>query len=210
MKELIKIQAALKAPKGQYNSFGGYAYRSCEDILEAVKPILAEQGCCLVISDEVVYSNVLESEYIVIAKNPIEIQSVRTHVKATATIINSEGVKVSVSAYARESAHKTGMDSAQLTGATSSYARKYALNGLFCIDDAKDADATNDHGKGNSTPEKPPLNKDGIKSADGRKYVKGFDSPQAALDKLAMTRTLDEVDRALVSDIWHAEREPKE
>ena len=129
MKILNKIQKELKAPKSQKNTFGNYNYRSCEDILEAVKPLLGE--AVLTISDEIV--NLGD----------------RFYVKATATI--SQGTEnVSVSAYARESLEKKGMDSAQITGATSSYARKYALNGLFCIDDTKDADNTNKHGKDES------------------------------------------------------------
>ena len=129
MQELQKIQAALKAPKGQYNSFGKYAYRSCEDILEAVKPLLAANGCTLTITDEIVAVN----EYI--------------FVKATATLKNSSGETEATSAFARHAIDKKGMDDSQVTGSASSYARKYALNGLFCIDDTKDADATNDHGK---------------------------------------------------------------
>ena len=129
MKTLNKIQKELKAPKGQKNTFGNYNYRSCEDILEAVKPLLGE--AVLTISDEIV--NLGD----------------RFYVKAIATI--SQGTEnVSVSAYARESLEKKGMDSSQITGATSSYARKYALNGLFCIDDTKDADNTNKHGKDES------------------------------------------------------------
>lgn len=119
MKQLIKIQRELKAPKGQRNNFGNYNYRNAEDILEAVKPLLGET--ILTISDEMV------------------MLGDRFYVKATATL--QEGEKtISVSAYARESLEKKGMDSAQVTGSTSSYARKYALNGLFCIDDTKDAD----------------------------------------------------------------------
>lgn len=132
MKELIMIQQGLKAPKGQYNSFGKYNYRSCEDILEAVKPLLEEQACVLIITDT------------------IEHVEGRFYVKATATVFNSEGKSVSVSAYAREQENKTGMDQAQLTGATSSYARKYALNGLFCIDDTKDADTMDNTNEGHS------------------------------------------------------------
>ena len=130
IKVLGKIQSALKAPKGQTNTFGKYKYRSCEDILEAVKPLLAEHGATLTISDEMV-----------------EVGG-RVYVKATAAIITPE-IKMweAVSAYAREAESKKGMDEAQITGSASSYARKYALNGLFCIDDTKDADATNDHGK---------------------------------------------------------------
>lgn len=122
-KKLMNIQLELKAPKGQYNCFGKYKYRSCEDILEAVKPVLAKHGCTLTISDG------------------IELIGDRFYVKATATLSDTDSDKsISVSAYARESQDKKGMDSSQVTGATSSYARKYALNGLFCIDDTKDAD----------------------------------------------------------------------
>lgn len=126
---LQKIQSELKAPKGQFNAFGKYKYRSCEDIVEALKPILETNQCALIINDEVV-----------------EVGS-RIYVKATATISNKDGVVGTASAYAREAEDKKGMDSAQVTGATSSYARKYALNGLLAIDDTKDADATNTHGK---------------------------------------------------------------
>jgi hypothetical protein len=127
MQELIKIQSELKAPKNQMNNFGGYKYRSCEDILKAVKPLLKDLKCYLNISDKVVAL------------------SDRFYVKATATLVNSAGVSVSATAYAREPLTKKGMDEAQITGATSSYARKYALNGLFSIDDTKDADANNKH-----------------------------------------------------------------
>lgn len=130
MKRIIEIQQKLKAPKNQYNSFGGYKYRSCEDILEGVKPLLAEFKLCLILKDDIVNVND------------------RYYVKATATIYDDEGKEiVSSSSMAREELSKKGMDSSQITGATSSYARKYALNGLFAIDDAKDADATNTHNK---------------------------------------------------------------
>lgn len=122
MKELIEIQSALKAPKGQYNSFGKYKYRSAEDILEAVKPLLYANVCQLTLTDEIV------------------LIGDRYYIKATAEIINNEGEKTAVSAYAREDEDKKGMDGSQITGTASSYARKYALNGLFCIDDTKDAD----------------------------------------------------------------------
>lgn len=123
---LNKIQCELKAPKTQMNKFGGYAYRSCEDILEAVKPLLQKYEAVLTIGDEI----------IAVAD--------RIYVKATATLKGKDG-EVSVSAYAREPASKKGSYESQITGAASSYARKYALNGLFAIDDAKDADATNTH-----------------------------------------------------------------
>ena len=125
MKELVSIQSELKAPKGQFNSFGKYKYRSCEDVLEALKPLLKENECFLNMSDEIV------------------LIGDRYYIKATATITNKSGTSLSVSAFAREEESKKGMDASQLTGATSSYARKYALNGLFAIDDNKDADATN-------------------------------------------------------------------
>lgn len=121
MNKLINIQKELKAPKGQLNKFGGYKYRSCEDILEAVKPLCAKEGVQLTVSDEIV----LIGE--------------RYYVKATASVTDGTET-VTVSAFAREEESKKGMDASQLTGATSSYARKYALNGLFCIDDTKDAD----------------------------------------------------------------------
>jgi hypothetical protein len=119
--KLSTIQKGLVAPKGQFNSFGKYKYRSCEDILEALKPLLGDS--VLTVSDEVVMIGT------------------RFYVKATATLTDGSGV-ASVSAYAREEEVKKGMDGAQVTGAASSYARKYALNGLFCIDDSKDADST--------------------------------------------------------------------
>ena len=122
MKELIDIQKRLKAPKGQFNSFGGYKYRSCEDILEAVKPLLHENGCTMTLSDTLV--NFAD----------------RFYVMATATIRNSAGESVEAHAYAREALTKKGMDDSQITGTASSYARKYALNGLFLIDDTKDAE----------------------------------------------------------------------
>ncbi len=128
MKELIEIQNELKAPKNQKNTFGKYMYRSAEDILESVKPLLKKYNCHLTISDEMV---ALRERY---------------YVKATATLAK-EGESISTTAYAREEESKKGMDSSQLTGSTSSYARKYALNGLFCIDDTKDSDFTNTHGK---------------------------------------------------------------
>lgn len=126
--QLQKIQAELKAPKNQRNTFGKYNYRSCEDILEAVKPLAGEQGCVVTLTDSIV-----------------EVGG-RVYVKATATLANSES-SISTDAFAREGDQQAGMSPSQITGAASSYARKYALNGLFCIDDTKDADATNDHKK---------------------------------------------------------------
>lgn len=122
MQELIKIQKELQVPKNQYNSFGKYRYRSCEDILEWLKPLLAEAKCTLTITDDVV------------------LIGDRYYIKATATIYNQEKEWVTVSAFARESLDKKGMDDSQITGTASSYARKYALNWLFLIDDSKDVD----------------------------------------------------------------------
>ena len=121
--KLLKIQGSLKAPKGQYNGFGKYKYRSCEDILEALKPLLVESKAVVTINDSLIQVGE------------------RYYVQAIATLVDVEdGEKVSVMAYAREALSKKGMDESQVTGATSSYARKYALNGLFAIDDNKDMD----------------------------------------------------------------------
>lgn len=137
--KLNEIQAKLTAPKNQFNSFGKYNYRSCESILEALKPHLKEHGLILTLTDDVIGVND------------------RVYVKATAKLTGSDGKEsIEVSAFARESLDKKGMDESQITGAASSYARKYALNGMFCIDDTKDADATNDHGKSSDKKEEDP------------------------------------------------------
>ena len=121
--KLMAIQTELKAPKGQYNSYGKYNYRSCEDILEALKPLLKAHNCSLVISDDV------------------EQIGDRYYIKATATLLDNEGEdKIQNKAFARESLDTKGMNDSQITGTASSYARKYCLNGLFLIDDTKDAD----------------------------------------------------------------------
>ena len=131
--KLINAQAELKAPKGQYNNFGKYKYRSAEDILEAVKPINAKHGVLLTITDE----PVLVGDW--------------HYIKATATI--TDGTEsIVVTAYARESLNKKGMDDSQITGTASSYARKYALNGLYLIDDTKDADTDEYRNQGNKAP----------------------------------------------------------
>jgi len=133
--KLLAIQTELKAPKGNYNAFGKYKYRSCEDILEAIKPLLKKHDCCLAISDELVSIGD------------------RYYIKATVSIINVDGEDkfkpIIVTGYAREAESQKGFDAMQLTGSTSSYARKYALNGMFLIDDTKDSDVTNKHGKDN-------------------------------------------------------------
>lgn len=152
MKALINIQSELKAPKSQYNKFGGFYYRSVEDILEGLKPLLLEHECQLFMSDS------------------IEQVADRIYIKATATITDGEQT-INVSAYARESESKKGMDDSQVSGSTSSYARKYALNGLFLIDDTKDADYYNQNDK---------------------KQKKGVDKSQL-LDEIEKAKTYDEL-----------------
>lgn len=125
MEELMNIQSKLNVPKSLRNNFGGYNYRSAELILEAVKPLLKENECTLTIDDDI-----------------IQVGD-RIYIKATVRLKNKSGEVETASAYAREASVKKGMDDSQITGAASSYARKYALNGLFCIDDTKDADALN-------------------------------------------------------------------
>ena len=122
IKNLVNIQNELKAPKSNFNSFGKYRYRSAEDILTAVKPLLAKYSCSMTITDEVVFIGG------------------RFYIKATATITDEDGNTESVSAFAREDESKKGMDGSQITGTASSYSRKYCLNGMFLIDDTKDAD----------------------------------------------------------------------
>lgn len=124
--KLLTVQSELKAPKNQFNEFGKYKYRSCEDILEAVKPLLKENGLALTITDE-----------------PVLIGE-RYYIKALCRVSDGE-TEITTSAFAREAESKKGMDESQITGSASSYARKYALNGMFCIDDTKDADNFNKH-----------------------------------------------------------------
>jgi len=137
IEKLSRIQAELKAPKSQRNNFGNYNYRSCEDILEAVKPLLAREGLVLTITDS------------------IEMVGNRYYVKATATVTDGEK-SISTTAYAREADGRKGMDESQVTGSSSSYSRKYALNGLFCIDDTKDADTMDNTEKPKAAPKKKP------------------------------------------------------
>lgn len=128
LEKLNIIQSKLKAPKGQYNKFGNYAYRSCEDILEALKPLLAQTKTVLTIKDD------------------IEFIGDRYYLRAICTLHDAEsGEKIENAAYARETDTKKGMDAAQITGSVSSYARKYALNGLFAIDDTKDSDTNENY-----------------------------------------------------------------
>lgn len=135
MEELKNIQSELKAPKNQFNNFGGYKYRNQEDILEAVKPLLGKYGCTLTLSDDML------------------MLGDRFYVKSTATLRNNAGDSVQTTAFAREELTKKGMDASQITGSASSYSRKYALNGLFCIDDTKDVDNMNNTGNGKGADE---------------------------------------------------------
>lgn len=132
LEKLMNIQNELQAPKGQFNSFGKYNYRNAEDILEAVKPLLFKYKCTLNMSDEII------------------VKEGRFYVESTVTIKDVESTEIELSkGQAREEESKKGMDGSQVTGASSSYARKYALGGLFAIDDNKDSDTTNTHGKDN-------------------------------------------------------------
>lgn len=169
MQRLYRIQQELKAPKGQYNSFGKYKYRSCEDILEAVKPLLAEHGCVLLLNDEVLSLGT------------------RFYIKAAASLIDGEGKTIAqTSALAREEETKKGMDGSQITGAASSYARKYALNGLFAIDDNKDSDTTNSQEKvQKSTP---------FPRGEGRSEVLTPKHPQPTEEDLEIYQTLSNID----------------
>ena len=142
-KKLQAIQSELEVPKSQYNSFGKYNYRNAEDILAAAKPVCHKHGCLLMVEDDMV---LLGDRY---------------YVKATATIMDGEET-LTATAYARESEEKKGMDAAQVTGAASSYARKYALNGLFCLDDVKDADYSNKHDHGSVAIDPDAIDTDGL------------------------------------------------
>lgn len=174
MKELLQIQSELKAPKGQYNSFGKYKYRSCEDILEAVKPLCVKYGVILTLSDEIVQVGE------------------RYYIRATAKLQKEGCTDISVTAYAREALEKKGMDDSQITGTASSYARKYALNGLFCIDDTKDAD-TDEYAKKTKSKDSSASNKEAWreKVIEAAK-TKGIDMKEVAKDyKLNSTTTAD-------------------
>ena len=170
IQKLSDVQARLKAPKGQFNSFGKYKYRSCEDIVEAVKPLLIEHGLALVMSDSIVETGG------------------RVYVHANA-IVSDGDKEVSASGFAREEENKKGMDGSQVTAAASSYARKYALNGLFCIDDGKDSDSTNTHGRATASTQKkqaPPQSKPSKPKADEKvmdqaiAFIQNSKNPQQA------------------------------
>ena len=175
--KLSKVQSELKAPKGQYNSFGKYKYRSCEDILEAVKPLNAKHGVVLTVGDEVV-----------------EISN-RFYVKATATFVDIEsGEKIINTALAREDDSKKGMDGSQITGTASSYARKYCLNGLFCIDDTKDADTDEyRHQQERKPQENKPHERQYIKVVNGRTAVINSNGEYVDIENL----TVEQLEKTL-------------
>ena len=174
MEKLRKIQAELKAPKNQRNNFGKYNYRSCEDILEAVKPLLDKHKCTLTISDEVrEVCGVLFVEAIVFISDGTD----SVHTKAQAGI----------------DPNRKGMDIAQSFGSSSSYARKYALNGLFLIDDTKDADSTNTQGKGATTTEKSWLNKGTAEFKKVQTYLKGGGNISKVEEKYRISKEVKEL-----------------
>lgn len=175
------IQSKLKAPKGQYNSFGKYKYRSCEDILEAVKPLLTETKTVLCITDQ------------------MEVVGDRVYVRAETHLKDAEdsSSEIVTVAYAREEESKKGMDSSQVTGAASSYARKYALNGLFCIDDNKDSDSTNTGEKEKTSGRKAePAKETEMISSEATMSIKNI------IDKYPEAKLLDQIKtRFKVNDI---------
>lgn len=175
--KILKAQVELKAPKGQYNSFGKYKYRSCEDILEALKPVLDKLKLTLFIKDDVIEVNT------------------RNYVKATITLVNIEKPDeiIETSALAREEETKKGMDGSQITGASSSYARKYALNGMFMIDDTKDSDSTNTHGKEET-------------KTDEEKKQAFLNSKEGMIERLKESLSSDKLKKVLsaynVNELW--------
>lgn len=187
MKELNTIQSLLKAPKNQYNKFGNYKYRNCEDILEAVKPLLFSQSCTLTISDEIVMIGT------------------RYYVRATATIKNANGETEMTTAYAREDESKKGMDASQITGSTSSYARKYALNGLFCIDDTKDSDSLNNECQSNNQLEKDNrklLPKDKFNDEDLMKWIyQKLEKAKSENKRLSLSNLIEKYYKVTQNDI---------
>ena len=186
--KLLSIQSELKSPKSQYNSFGKYSYRSCEDILESLKPLLVKYKSVVYISDS------------------LEHIGERFYVKATVTFVDCEKPEttpITVTAYAREEESKKGADGSQVTGASSSYARKYALNGLFDIDDTKDSDTTND-GKGQA--QKPPAQQQPAQQTAAVNYrnefiklckEKGYDPIQCAAQYRITKQTTQEQYKAV-------------
>ena len=190
--KLLEIQTELKAPKSQYNSFGKYKYRNCEDILEALKPLLAKVKAAVVITDEIV--NIAQ----------------RFYVKATVRLINVENEEViETSAYAREPENKKGLDESQITGSTSSYARKYALNAMFAIDDTKDSDyAPDSNSKPASAPKNKPLSNEKTNNVSRETLLKISNETllkiNKSIDKYAnLTNKTPEEVRAVMGDRFH-------
>lgn len=170
---LVYIQNNLNAPKNLFNKFGGYKYRNLEGITDALKPLLKETGCTFVISDEIV---------------PV---GERVYVKATACLTSSDNNFITADGWAREAENKKGMDEAQITGSASSYARKYAANGLFCIDDTKDPDTTNTHGKSEKTEPKPAKVKTETTEEKPKLTQERFEKMKTALEKAPDKYTSD-------------------
>lgn len=195
MKELQMIQSVLKAPKGQFNKFGGYKYRSCEDIVEAVKPLLKTYECVLTMSDDLV---LIWDRY---------------YIKATATLINKEWKQIITTGYAREEETKKWMDGSQITWSSSSYARKYALNGLFAIDDGVDSDSTNkwEEKKEEKSEEKQWITKEQVLSLkDKAEWVTKFATAEDMINKLRESyliskdnaKALENIYTILKTDEW--------
>ena len=208
--KLMNIQSQLKAPKGQFNKFGNYNYRSCEDIVEALKPLLKENKLALIITDTV------------------ELIGERYYIKATVKLMDIESpgsIGIEVSALAREEDSKKGMDASQLTGSTSSYARKYALNGMFCIDDTKDSDSMDGKEEkdtpkfkpqGNTGQNKPPVGQQSLakdvnealkNSTPGTKFYPMSESQKNAINKLCGIKNITEdLELALIKEKFNKEK----
>lgn len=181
MKELQQIQRNLVCRKNKRNAFGGYNYRSCEDIMDAVKPLLDKNGCTLVVSDD------------------IEEHGGRIYLKATATITNEKGESVSTTAYAREEEQKKGMDVAQITGSASSYARKYALNGLFCIDDTADPDTMDNRDLGTKPQAQPAVPTNAIPTPTPTPAPMAMEDIFDIEQKIGTCKTAKEL-----GELWHS------
>lgn len=174
--KLMKLQSELKAPKTLENTFGGYKYRSAESILEAVKPLLLQNGLSQVITDEIVAVGE------------------RVYCKATVTLYDvGTGESIQASAYAREAETKKGMDDSQITGSTSSYARKYAMNGMYAIDDNQDADGYNDHGKAEAT-----------KPSNQKKPTPKSESNAPDIDNLLALASRKGLDKKQMTELWRS------
>ena len=187
MKELQMIQSVLKAPKGQFNKFGGYKYRSCEDIVEAVKPLLKTYECVLTMSDDLV------------------LIGDRYYIKATATLINKEWKQIVTTGYAREEETKKWMDGSQITWSSSSYARKYALNGLFAIDDGVDSDSTNkwEEKKEEKSEDKQWITKEQVLSLkDKSEWVTKFATAEDMINKLRESYLISKENAKALENIY--------